>query len=145
MPPTRPGTEADGRGSGIPLLADYDGLVSWIARQTLAPDMERHPTGARVGAEGYALRMTGRAMEPIILSGALVIVDPAKPARCDDCVVLAVEEWREVVVRRWVIDLGRVRLEPLAQGYRTVDITDLEYVYAGRVVGVETRTERRGY
>ncbi len=76
-------------------------------------------------------------MEPLFPAGARIVVDPDLPAETDAFVVVKVEGWDEATFRRLVKDVGRIYLEPISSGYRTVDLTDETYTYCGRVVRME--------
>ena len=72
--------------------------------------------------EPFALQVLGTSMEPEFEDGAIIIIDPAYPARTGAYIVA--DYAGETTFRQYVEHEGKRFLRPLNEAYPTVEITD---------------------
>ncbi|MFK8016660.1 MAG: S24 family peptidase [Gammaproteobacteria bacterium] len=120
-----------------PLLFGYEAVGRFLDGRNTEPE-----SGGRRRNQ-FALLVESSAMAPLIPKGSRLTVDASldAPRAGEFLAVVLLPAWREVVVRRWILDLGTTRLEPIASGYRSLDITDVPHRLAGSVLEVATRFE----
>jgi phage repressor protein C with HTH and peptisase S24 domain len=92
----------------VPLLGTAAG--SLVGSMTF-PDGGDHvlqcPPGLANSPDGYALRLTGSSMEPRYWPGDIIFVDPARPVRRGDIVVIQTQDWDGSDILAWLKQLER--------------------------------------
>lgn len=106
-----PGPEIRGR---VPLISSVQaGQWAEIVDNFQPGDAEEwRETTARIGPHGFALRIEGDSMEPTILNGAVVIVDPARTPVNGSIVVVRQNGDSVATIKRLVQDGPLTYLKP---------------------------------
>lgn len=121
-------------------------LISWVqagawheAIDNLPPGEgeELVPTDRYVGPHAYALRISGDSMEPKFPEGSKIIVDPDQEVT-HRAYVIAKLDGQDVTFKQYMEDGSRKYLKPLNPSYPTLDITNLNITFCGRVIQVIT-------
>ncbi len=98
--------------------------------------------GGCTAKEPFALQVLGTSMEPEFEDGAVIVVDPAYPAKSGAYVV--VDHKGETTLRQLIrMDDGRLFLCPLNPSYPTVEVTRERYHIRGVVVQQARRGARK--
>ncbi len=120
----------------LPLFSTYTELT-----QPAKDHAERRRylvAGVAVGPTAFAWTIGDDAMSPLMQRGSVVVVDPTRSQADESFALVAFPQWEKAVVRRVVLDLGTVRLEPVRKGYSVRELTDVEHRLIGVVVRVDT-------
>ncbi|MBF0626070.1 MAG: helix-turn-helix domain-containing protein [Magnetococcales bacterium] len=84
-----------------------------------------------VGRRPFALRMTGDSMEPLVPSGATIIVDPDVDAVHNSLVVVRLGSGLETTFKQWVIDGGHHLLKPINPRYPILSLENRLFFLCG--------------
>jgi|CXWL01.1.fsa_nt_gi phage repressor protein C with HTH and peptisase S24 domain len=87
----------------LPLMGAAAGALAGSMALSGDPvDWLRRPAGIANRRDVYALYVTGSSMEPRFFSGDLVFVDPHRPARPGDVVIVQTKDHAEGATQAWI-------------------------------------------
>lgn len=90
---------------------------------------------SKVGSKAYALRIRGDSMEPGIIDGSIIIVDPDRRPENGQIVVVRQNHDTEATVKRLVMDGSKRYLRPDNPRYPILEASE-DAVYCGVAVQV---------
>ncbi len=91
-------------------------------------------TGAKVGAQAYALRVRGDSMAPEFSEGDIIIVDPDVEATNGKFVIVRLDDAKEATFKQLVTDGGKQYLKPINPRYPIIEINE-NATFCGAIVG----------
>lgn len=133
------GTQSVGK---VPLITSIQaGMFAQLKHIDHGAVTEWVPTTQPITEHMFALRVVGDSMLnpsgfPSLPPGAIVIVDPSKPATSGSIVVACPDGSTESTIKQLIIDAGQRYLKPLNPHYPIKPITD-DCVIIGTAVKVE--------
>ncbi len=109
----------------IPLLT-WDQSISWSNEKIALHDVEQILTDAKVGSDGYALKVKDASMEPAFPKGTLLVVDPKRQPKDRSYVIAKLKDLPEPIFRQLLIDAQEYYLKPLSPDFEQYRMTRLE-------------------
>lgn len=92
------------------------------------------------GKKAFALRIEDSDMQPDIMPGDIIIIDPDTPPAPGDNVIAALDEHKAIVLRRYRLTApGNIELTPLNPDYPRYTINKK---HPGRIIGTQVEVRR---
>lgn len=121
----------------VPLLS-WDNIQYYHGERSVLPDdNEWISTDRSVSEKAFALIVEDSAMSPRFPEGAVIIIDPLKPAENRDFVVMKLKQQKRATFKQYLIDGDDIYLKPLNGDFETLRIAATDYECLG--VMIQTR------